>query len=111
MALLGATNAAQLNRTYVVAPTNCLDPMNTAGIYPNQIARPLNEPINGNICFIEIVKHRPPRTVQIVDVVLFAQRLNATPIRVGHGKPFTIARPNVDVDRTEIVVLLVAGCS
>lgn len=95
----------------VIAPSDRLHPMHTASIHPNQIARSLNEPVNGNVGIVQVFQHRPPRSMQIVDVVLFAQLLNTTPVCIRYGKPFTIARADVYVDGTEIVVLLMAGCS
>lgn len=49
--------------------------------------------------------------MQIIDVVLLAQLLNAAPICIRNGKPLTVPGANVDINRTEIVVLLVAGRS
>lgn len=95
----------------IVAPTDRLHPMHTAGIHPHQITGSLNESIHRYIGIVQVFQHRPPRTVQIVNVVLFAQLLHATPVRVRHGKPFTIAGADVYVNGTEIVVLLMAGRS
>lgn len=95
----------------IVAPSDRLHPMHTAGIHPHQIAWSLNETIDGYVGFVQIVQHRPPRTMQVIDIVLLAQRLYATPIRIRHSEPLTITRTNIDVDGTEVIVLLVTGCS
>lgn len=103
---------ARRQRTHIpgdiVTPSDRLHPVHTARIHPHQIAGPLYEPVHRNIRLVQILQHRPPGSVQIVDVVAFAQLLNAAPIGVRHGEPFAIARPNVDVDGAKVVVLLVA---
>lgn len=84
---------------------------NLPRINPNEIARSLSETINGNISGIEIIERWPPTSVQIIDVIFLTQLLNASPIRIGRSKPFTIAWANVDVNRAEIVVFLMTGRS
>lgn len=39
--------------------------------------------------------------------VLFTEVIDDAPVGLGHSEPFTVARTNVDVDRAEVVVLLV----
>lgn len=85
--------------------------MNLPRIDPNQVSRPLYEPINGYILFIQVFQNRPPRTVQIADIIFFAQIMYATPIGIRHGKPLTIARTNVYIYRAEIVILLMTRCA
>lgn len=46
--------------------------------------------------------------MQVIDVVLLAELLDAAPVRVRRGKPLAVARSDVNVDRAEVVVLLVA---
>lgn len=46
--------------------------------------------------------------MQVVDVVLLAERLDAAPVRVGRREPLAVARPDVDVDGAEVVVLLMS---
>lgn len=127
---------ASRQRSYVpgdvVAPTGGLHPMNTTAkegnysnysidqfnlslslchspcINPDQVAGPLNEPIHGNVRLVQVLHDGPPGTVQVVDVVLLAQLLNATPIRVGSSEPFAVSRTDINVYRTEVVVFLVA---
>lgn len=94
----------------VIAPANCLHPMHTAGIHPHQIAGPLDKTIHGNVRLVQIIEHRPPRSMQVIDIVFLAERLNATPVCVGHGKPLTITRTDVDIYRTEIIIFLMSGC-
>lgn len=48
--------------------------------------------------------------MKIVEAVTVAQGLDAAPVRVRNRKPFTVPGPDVDVDRTEVVVLLVTRC-
>lgn len=81
--------------------------MNTARIDPDQIPRSLQKPINRNVGLVQVVQHRPPGAVQVVDLVLLAQRADGAPVRVGHREPLAIARADVDVNRAEVVVLLV----
>lgn len=80
-------------------------------VNPDEIARPLSESVDGNVCGVEILQARPPAAVQVIDVVLFAELLNASPVRVGRGKPLAVTGTDVDVDRAEVVVLLMARSS
>lgn len=78
---------------------------------PDEIAGPLSEPVDGNVCGVEILQARPPAAMQVVDVVFLTELLDASPVRVGRGEPFAVTGTNVNVDRTEVVVLLVARSS
>ena len=40
--------------------------------------------------------------------LLFTEVVDGSPVRLWHSKPLAVSRPDVDVDRTEVVVLLVA---
>lgn len=89
---------------YLISLSLCHSPC----INPDQVAGPLNEPIHGNVRLVQVLHDGPPGTVQVVDVVLLAQLLNATPIRVGSSEPFAVSRTDINVYRTEVVVFLVA---
>lgn len=93
----------------VIAPADGLHPVHAARVHPHQVPGPLDEAVDWNVCFVEVFQHRPPRAVQVVEVVLLAEGLDAAPVGVGHGEPLAVAGPDVDVDRAEVVVLLVAG--
>lgn len=43
--------------------------------------------------------------------LLFTKILDGSPVSVGNTKPFTIAGPDINVDGTEVVVLLMARCA
>lgn len=47
--------------------------------------------------------------MEVADVVLLAQVVDGSPVGVRHAEPLAVARPDVDVDGAERVVLLVAG--
>lgn len=64
----------------VVAPTDRLHPMHATSVDPHQITRTLRKPVHGNVLRVQILQRRPPRPMQVVDVVLLAQRLDAAPV-------------------------------
>ena len=92
----------------VIAPPDRLYPRDTPRIDEDEIARFLHETVDWHLSIVQIVEYRPPRTRDEVHAVLFTQCLHDAPIFVGHGKPFAIARTNIDVNRTEVIVLLMA---
>lgn len=84
--------------------------INSPSIHPNEITRSLNKSIDWNIGLVQILKYWPPRSVQIIDVIFVTLCMNPTPIGIGHSKPLTVTWPNVDVDGTEVVILLMPRC-
>lgn len=111
----------------VVAPADRLHPMHCPGVDPDQVTRTLEKPVNRNVVGLEVVEDGPPRAVKVIQIVpdwvrlliasqalqylLFAHPLDYTPVFVGHSKPLAISGSNVDIDRTEVVVLLVTRCA
>lgn len=93
----------------VVTPSDRLDPMHTAGVHPDQVARFLQESINGYVRLGQIGRTRPPRTRQVRQATRFAHLLDAPPVTLVHAEPFAVARTDVHVERAQAVVLLVAG--
>ena len=47
------------------------------------------------------------RTRTIFSDLLFTEVIDGSPVWLRHGKPLAVSGPDVDVDRTEVVVLLV----
>jgi hypothetical protein len=80
-------------------------------IDPNEIARSLQKPINRNIFFVQIFHRWPPASVQVINVITFAERLYDTPVSIGYGKPFAVSGSDVNVYRAEIIVFLMTWCT
>ena len=57
----------------------------------------------------EVLHLGPPGPVQVVHVVLLAELLQGPPILVRYAEPLGVAGPDVQVDGSEVVVLLVPG--
>lgn len=53
----------------VVAPPDGLHPVDGAGVQPHQVARPLDEPVDGHVGLVQVLQVGPPRAHQEVDVV------------------------------------------
>ena len=53
----------------VIAPTDGLHPVDTARVDPDQVAGSLQESVHGHVLFQQVLDGRPPRAVQVVDVV------------------------------------------
>lgn len=53
----------------VVAPTDGLHPVDGAGVEPHQVAWSLDEPIDGHVGLVQVLKVGPPRAHEEVDVV------------------------------------------
>lgn len=80
-------------------------------INPDKVTRALKEPVHRNVLLIKIFQWRPPWPVQIVNVVPLTQTIHYTPVCIWHCKPLTVSGSNIDIDRTKVIVLLVAWCS
>ena len=93
----------------VVTPTSRLDPVNTSGIDVDKISWSLHESVARDSSIGQFLHAGPPRTMEIVDTVTFAESLQCTPVFVGHTKPLGIARAYVNVYGTEVVVFLMPG--
>ncbi len=59
----------------VVAPANSLNPVNSSGVDPHQVSRPLDEAVHRDVGFVEILQHRPPGPRQVVHSVPGNKRL------------------------------------
>lgn len=81
------------------------------GIDPDEIARSLKKPINGNVFFVKILERRPPTTVKVIDVVALAEGTNYPPVGIRNREPFAITGTDVNVYGAKIVVLLMARCT
>ena len=92
-----------------IAPAERLHPVHTAGIHPDEVARPLHEPVVRDARLLHLGQVGPPRAPQKVDVVALAEPLHQRPVLLGHAEPLAVAGPHVQVERAEVVVLLVAG--
>lgn len=95
----------------IIAPSNRLHPMHAPCVHPDQIPRSLQEAVDGYIRLVEVLQCRPPRAVEVVDLVLLTEGANGAPVGVWYCKPLAVSRANVDVYRAEVVVLLMAGSS
>lgn len=65
-----------------------------------------NLPVCWNSCFNKLLQNGPPGALEVIQAVLFAHFAQFVPIFIGHAKPLRIARSDVDVDSTKVVVLL-----
>ncbi|TNN50482.1 hypothetical protein EYF80_039292 [Liparis tanakae] len=50
----------------VVAPAHGLNPVDGAGVDPHQVPGPLDEAVHRDVCFVEVLQHRPPGPGQVV---------------------------------------------
>ena len=80
--------------------------MDTAGVDPDNLPRPLHEPVAGDLPLLQVRHLGPPGPVEVVHTVLLAELLEGAPVLVGHTEPLAVPGPDVDVDRREVVVLL-----
>lgn len=122
----------------VVAPAGGLHPVHGPRINPHEVSRALHEAVHRDIGSIEIIQDWPPGTCQVVHTVPVgwpqgqmetwgprdgtwgvglvcilggapvAESADGLPVVFMHCEPLTVARAYVDVDRAEVVVLLVA---
>lgn len=49
--------------------------------------------------------------MKVIDVIPLAESTNYAPICIRHCEPLAISRPDIDINGTKVVVLLMAGCS
>ena len=96
---------------HVVAPSRRLDPVDTARVDPDDLARPLHEPVAGDVELHQVGHLGPPAAVQVVHLVELALLLERPPVLVRDTEPLAVPGADVDVDSREVVVLLVSGCS
>lgn len=50
----------------VVAPANCLNPVNSSSIDPYQVSWTLDEAVHGYVCIVQVLQHWPPGPSQVV---------------------------------------------
>ena len=93
---------------HIVAPAAGLDPVDTARVDPDQLPRPLHEPVARDAGLHEVLHLGPPAPVQVVHLVELALLLQRAPVLVRHPEPFTVAWTNVEVDCCKVVVFLMA---
>lgn len=53
----------------VVAPADGLDPVDRPCVEPDQVARPLDEAVNGDVGLVQVFQVGPPRAHQEINVV------------------------------------------
>ena len=60
---------------HIVAPARCLDPVDTPGVDPDHLARPLHEPVARDAPLLQVRHLRPPRAVEVIHTVLLTEFL------------------------------------
>ena len=84
-----------------------LNPVDAAGVDPDEVARTLKESVHWYFCLHQVLHVWPPLPLQVVHSVFLAQVVQGAPVVLRHAKPLTVSWADVEVDRAEVVLLLV----